>query len=193
MRDRSHTRLFVYWIVRLVIVALVGVVLSACEASNPRPGPAFDGSAMWGLGIAQPLIADFAPDAEVYSILGMRIYEDGRLPANAGSWGFVAWSPSRQEQFQVTVNYDGSIKTSTRGRTSPPSPNGQPIPAGWVNSTVIFDAMAPHRTAGVTEATLVVFNFTDFLQARGEATWGINFSGGPNHLVKWDGTYLGTQ
>jgi hypothetical protein len=148
---------------------------------------------MWARDIAQPLITAFSADAALYSILGAQVFEDGRLPANTGNWSFVTWSPSLLKEFQVTVSYDGSTSTTTRDQATPPSPNGQPVPVGWVNSPDIFQATVPHRPATVTHAPLVVFNFTDFPQVPGEAVWGINYNKPPNQLVKWDGTYIGTQ
>ena len=179
----------------MLAVILIGMMLSSasCPRPTPRTGSSFNGSAKWALNIAQPLINGFAPDAQVYSILGANIYKDGRLPPDTGDWSFVAWSPSRNQEFQVTVLYNGSTNSSTRSRTSAPGVTGLPIPAGWVNSTVIFNATAPHRNSGAQYANLVVFNFTNFPTAPGQAVWGINFNVGPNLLVRWDGTYLGPQ
>ena len=178
----------------LFIVLLGGMMLSAsCPQPVSRPESVFEGSAKWALNIAQPLITAFAADAKLYSVLGAMIYKDGRLPANTGDWSFVAWSVSQQKEFQVTVKYDGTTSTATRTKASPPSPNGQPIPNGWLNSTDIFAVTAPHLSGGVTHAQLVVFNFVSYPQASNQAVWGINFNEGPNQLVKWDGTYLGPQ
>jgi len=170
------------------------VVLSAsCSQPVLRPYPVFEGSAKWALNIAQPSITAFAADAHLYNILGTMIYKDGRLPNNTGNWSFVAWSANQQKEFQVTVKYDGTTSTSTRSVASPPSPNRQPIPSGWVNSTDIFAVLAPHLSGGVTHAQLVVFNLVSYPQAPNQAVWGINFNQGPNQLVLWDGTYLGSQ
>jgi len=156
-----------------------------------RPGNAFEGSAFWARDIAQPLITNFAADAQIYHIMGVQIFRDGRLPANQGSWGLVAWSPSQQKEFQVNVRHDGSTSTSTRAQTSVPGANGQPLPAGWVNSTDIFNATAPHRDPAATLATLAAFNIATYSQPM----WGINFNAGaqPTHYVKFDGTYIGTS
>lgn len=180
---------------RILLVLLLGsVILSAsCPKPVPRPYPAFDGSAKWALNIAQPSITSFAADAQLYNILGTMIYKDGRLPSNTGTWSFVVWSANQQKELQVSVNYDGTISTSTRSLSSPVSPNGQPIPSGWVNSTDIFAALAPHLSSGVTHAKLIAFNLVSYPQAPNQAVWGINFNQGPNQLVKWDGTYLGHQ
>ncbi|MDH4223052.1 MAG: hypothetical protein OEV55_05865 [candidate division Zixibacteria bacterium] len=178
----------------LLIVLLAGVVLSAsCPQPVPRPLPAFEGSAKWALNIAQPLIASFASDAQLYNILGAVIYKDGRLPSNTGDWSFVVWSASQQKQFQVTVKFDGTASTSTRSVTTPPSPSRQPIPNGWINSTEIFAALAPHLVSGVTHAQLVTLNLVNYPQAPNQAVWGISFNQGPNQLIMWDGTYLGHQ
>jgi len=164
-----------------------------CNTPPPqqRPGAPFDGSVHWARDIAQPLIQNFAADAQIYNVAGVQVYGDGRLPANVGSWGIVAWSPSRQEEFQVNVRHTGATSTSVRAQTSPPSSDGQPVPAGWVNSTVVFAATAPHRDPSATVATLTVFNIATY----DNPVWGINFSSAgaePNHFVSWDGNYLGT-
>jgi hypothetical protein len=161
----------------------------ACAPPHPRPGNAFDGSVHWARDIAQPLISGFAADAQIYSVMGAQVYRDGRLPTNAGSWGIVAWSPSRQVEFQVNVRFDGTTTTSTRTQTTPPGANGQPLPPGWVNSTAVFDATASHRDPSATLATLAMFNITTYSGPH----WGLNFNAGtqPNHYVNFDGTYLG--
>jgi hypothetical protein len=180
-------------VIILMLTFMLVLALVACNSPTPeqRPGDPFDGSVHWARDIAQPLIDGFAPDAQLYNIMGVQIYSDGRLPVNTGNWSLQAWSPSRQEKIQIVVRYDGSTSTTTSEQTSPPSSNGQPVPAGWVNSTVIFDATAPYRDPHVTVATLVVFNISTY----DDPVWGINFSSGsePNHFVNWDGTYLGTS
>jgi hypothetical protein len=35
------------------------------------------------------MVAPFAADAELYEILAVNVFHDGRLPTNTGSWGFV--------------------------------------------------------------------------------------------------------
>jgi hypothetical protein len=172
----------------LALLALVG-----CNVDpQQRPGDVFDGSAQWALDIARPLIDGFASDAELYTILGAVVFRDGRLPANTGTWSFVAWSPSRQEEFQVTVKHDGTTTTSTREQDNGPSSDGQPVPDNWVNSPAIFDATAPHRGPDVVTATLVVFNISTHTTPR---VWGINYDSGPdpNHYVDINGNYLGTS
>lgn len=182
-------------VAKLLLVALLTLgQVTCCSLPQPgaRPGPVYNGSAHWARDIAQPLINGFASDAKLYTVLGALVYSDGRLPANVGTWSFVAWSPSRQEEFQVTVSYDGSTSTGTRAQTSAPSSNGQPIPAGWANSTVIFDATTPSRDPSATVANLAVFNIAT---QKYPYIWGINFDKGTpsNHYVNWDDTYLGTE
>lgn len=173
---------------------LVGVLLigGTCTPPAPqqRPGNAYDGSAYWARDIAQPLISGFASDAQIYTISGVQVFKDGRLPANQGSWGIVAWSPSQQKEFQVNVRHNGTTSTSTRAQANAPSANNLPLPAGWVNSTDIFNATASHRDPGATVATLAVFNIATYDGPH----WGLNFNTGtePNHYVNFDGTYLGT-
>lgn len=177
----------------ILIFASFLLIGSNCNqpAPQPRPGNPFDGSAHWARDIAQPLITNFAADAQIYSVMGVQIFRDGRLPANVGSWGIVAWSASRQEEFQVNVQHTSATSTSTRAQTTPPGANGQPLPTGWANSTDVFNATTPHRDPGATLATLAAFNIATYSQAM----WGINFNAGaqPTHYVKWDGTYIGTS
>ncbi len=179
--------------VKLSAIA-VGVLLigGTCTppAPQPRPGNAFEGSAFWARDIAQPLISGFASDAQIYNIAGVQVFKDGRLPSNQGSWGIVAWSPSQQKEFQVNVRHNGTTSTSTREQANAPSANHQPLPAGWVNSTDIFNATASHRDPGATVATLAMFNIATYDGPH----WGLNFNAGaePNHYVNFDGAYLGT-
>lgn len=179
-------------IVTVVLLIMLAFMLngSNCQTPTQRPGNSFDGSAHWARDMAQPLINNFAADAQIYHINGVQVYKDGRLPANAGSWGLVAWSPSRQEIIQVNVRFNGATSTETRSQTTPPGANAQPIPDGWVNSTVIFDATASHRDPSATLATVAAFNLPTYSGSH----WGINFNAGqePNHYVNFDGTYLGT-
>lgn len=157
------------------------------EAPIKRPGAAFEGSAFWARDIAQPAITSFAADAQLYSVLGAIIYNDGRLPSNKGDWSFVAWSASLQKQKQVTVNFDGTITESIRDATSGAPSGKPPLPAGWVNSTTIFGAIAPH--VNFTTATLVTFNFSE---SSVPGVWAINTPSG-NHYVQANGNYIGTS
>lgn len=181
---------------RTTLLLLAGLPLAmaaSCPTPTERPGSDFEGSAHWALALAQPHITSFAADARLYTVLGSTIYRDGRLPLDTGTWSFVAWSPSRQEVLQVNVQHDGSTSTTTRSQASAPSHNGQPIPATWANSTVVFAAVAPHLATGTTNAVLAVLNTTSYSQAPNDIVWGINFNTGPNQLVRVDGSYLGPQ
>lgn len=178
--------------IRGQLVPALAILLLACPTPQARPGPAYDGSAHWALGIAQPLITPFAPDAQLYSVLRARIYPDGRLPSNVGDWSFIAWSASRQQEIQVTVNYDGTTHATIRSQTTAPG-SGLLVPAAWANSTAIFQATIPHRPS-VGEAQLVAVNMSRYNHlAWNQPVWSIHFDQGPNQLVKWDGTYLGAQ
>lgn len=157
------------------------------EAPVKRPGAAYEGSAFWARDLAQPRITSFAADAQIYSVLGAVIYNDGRLPSNKGTWSFVAWSAAMQKQIQVTVRYDGHISESIRDATSGAPSGKPPLPAGWVNSTTIFNAIAPH--VSFTTSTLATFNFSE---STVPGVWGINTPSG-NHYVQANGTYLGTS
>ena len=180
----------------LLAAAAVVVILSGCASMPtpvPRSGPIEHGSARWGYAIAQPSIAAFAPDAQLYTILGGFVYRAGRLPSNTGDWSFVAWSTSLKQTFQVTVKFDGTFFTTTRNEATPPSQNGQPLPQSWADSTEVFAVAAPHLTCGVTHAQLAVLNVASYAQAPNQPAWGINFNVGQNQLVKWDGIYVGAQ
>lgn len=180
--------------VKLIFLALICVLgVQGCKDPQVRPGASFDGSVQWALQKAQPDINNFANDAQLYSILGSMIWKDGRLPANTGTWSFITWSAGLKKQYQVTVDYQGTITRSTTDQVNPPqTPSGTTLPAGWVNSTNIFSSI-PAQQLTSNCATLVVFNFTDFSQAPHTAVWGMNFNGSQNPLVRWDGYYIGTQ
>lgn len=176
---------------RLGVLFAVTLILIGCASQPPlqaRPAGSADGTAYWARDIAAPLILGFAPDAQIYNVMGTQIYKDGRLAANSGDWSIEAWSPTRQQSFQVIVRADGTASATARSQTSGPGANGQPVPAGWRDSTVIFAAMAPHLDPSAAFAQLVVFNIATY----SAPNWGVNFPGGahPNHSVRWDGTYL---
>jgi hypothetical protein len=177
----------------LLLASLPLTMAARCQTPTQRPGSDFEGSAHWALAQAQPHISSFAADARLYTVLGSMVYRDGRLPPDTGTWSFVAWSPTRQEELQVNVQHDGGTSTTTRSQASPPSHNDQPIPASWANSTVVFAAVAPHLESGTNHAVLVVLNTTSYPQAPNDTVWGINFDRGPNQLVRVDGSYLGAQ
>ena len=178
---------------RLLLAVVLLSTFTGCKNPQTRPGPAFDGSAQWAWNIAQPMVAAFSSDAQIYNILGATIFPDGRLPANTGDWSFVTWSASNHQQFQVTVNFDGTATSSTTNVATTPGVGGTPVPAGWANSIVVFQATVGHRASGVTIANLVVLNEASYPTAPGPNVWGINFDVSPNQLVRWDGTYLGTE
>src|SRR5215216_6059313 len=106
---------------RAIAIALVMVVGAfsgcTCQKGTVRPGPPFDGSAKWAVGLAQPRIAAFASDADVRTIVGARIAPDGRLFANVGSWGVVAFSPSHQQTIQVNVSATGALTEQVSAAT----------------------------------------------------------------------------
>jgi hypothetical protein len=174
--------------------ALAGaLVVVSCPSPQTRPGPAYDGSAYWAWALAQPLVTSFAADAKLYRILGSTIMPDGRLPSNTGAWSFVVWSASHQQEFQVTVSADGHTSTSTTQSSGQTINGGLPVPVGWANSLIVFQAAAPHLAAGVTHSQLAVLNMASYPQAPGQVVWGINYNVGSNQLVRWDGTYIGAQ
>jgi len=165
---------------------------ASCPDPMLRPGTAFNGSAKWAFNIAQPLITDFASDVELYVIGGTRIWKDGRLPSNTGTWTFFAWSASRQQELQVTVYHDENTRTKLKDEEEPPG-RGQPIPTNWANSTTIFQAAWPYVSGAPSSVTLVIFNFTEYPEAPGQAVWGLVYeSPGGTHKVRWDGVYLET-
>ena len=181
----------------LLTAAVIAVILSGCATLSgpaPRPGPLAQGSARWAYAIAQPSIAGFPPDVQLYTIIGGFVYRDGRLPSNTGDWSVVTWSPSLKQVFQVTVKFDGTFFTTTRNENAPPSQNGQPLPQGWADSTDVFAVVAPHLgCGGISHAQVAVLNVASYAEAPNQPVWGINFNVGQNQLVKWDGTYVGPQ
>ncbi len=177
----------------LIVAVAILMLVQGCKDPKVRPGASFDGSVHWALQIAQPEITAFAADAQIYQVLAAMVWKDGRLPENTGSWSFVSWSPGLKKICQVTVSYDGGARKSIRESVDPPnSGSGGVIPAGWVNSTTAFAAI-PSGEIAESFAQLVAFNFTSYPQSPNTALWAINFAGGNNPLVRWDGHYVGTQ
>jgi hypothetical protein len=170
------------------LAALASLAIAGCPKPSPRP-PGTDGTARWAFGIAQPKIAAFAPDAELRTIAGAPVSLDGRLPANTGSWSFVAWSPTRST-IQVIVNADGTTSSSQRTDLAPGPGIQQPLPAGWADSGQVFAATSGKRDPAARLANLVVLNVASYTQAPGKAVWAISFDAGPNQLVAVDGAYL---
>jgi hypothetical protein len=171
-------------------LALVGA-LAACPRPTPRP-PGNDGTARWAFGIAQPLITAFAADAEVRTILGSSVRLDGRLPANTGSWSFVAWSPTRST-IQVTVSTRGTTSVTHRNDAAPGPGIQRPLPSSWADSSTVFAATNGKRSAAASIANLVVLNVASYSAAPDQAVWGISFDAPPNQLVAVNGTYIGSQ
>jgi len=183
-------------ILKARVILFLPIFLLACQGCDEptvRPGADFDGSVKWALQKAQPEITNFSGDAQIYNILGSLIWKDGRLPANTGTWSFVSWSQSLKKTCQVTVDHQGDITKSVHDEVNPPSTgSGTPLPAGWVNSTMIFSAI-PGLEITKRFAQLVVFNTTSYPLAPNMAVWVINYAGGKNPTVRWDGQYIGTQ
>lgn len=176
----------------LSFAAVIAIAATGCPPNPniPRP-PGTDGGARWAFAIAEPVIHGIAADAELRTVIGAAVNLDGRLPSNGGSWGFVAYSPTRAT-IQVNVNANGTTSTSQRNEAAPGPGIQVPLPA-WVDSIQVFAATNGKRDPGASIAQLVVFNLTSYSQAPGKATWGINFNAGQNQLVAADGTYIGPQ
>ncbi|TMQ15543.1 MAG: hypothetical protein E6J90_07740 [Deltaproteobacteria bacterium] len=182
------------WLGTLVAALAILGVAAGCPVPmtiTPRP-PGTDGSARWAFGIAQPRIAAIAGDAELRTIIGSSVTLDGRLPANTGSWSFVAWSPTRST-IQVTVSFDGTTSAAQRNEAAPGPGIQVPMPASWADSIQVYAATSGHRGAGATFAQLAMLNVVSYAQTPGKATWGINFNAPPNQLVALDGTYIGPE
>ena len=123
----------------------------------------------------------------------MLVWKDGRLAANQGSWSYVSLSPSRKQKCQVTVGHATTVRKRISDQDDPPSTGSAgSLPKGWVNRTKIFSVVP---TAEITRsfAQMVAFNITSYKQEPNTAVWGLNFDGGNNPLVRWDGTYIGNQ
>jgi len=176
---------------RIVAAVTLGVVIGALGCNKPVPRPAgTDGTSRWAYGIAQP---SFGGDYELRQILGGMVFLDGRLPANTGSWSFVAWSPSQQKTRQVTIAANASVSVSDRN-AAPPGPGiAGTLPSTWADSPQILGATDGRRDSNATIAKLMALNVTRFNGTQSQAAWGINFDAGNNQLVSVDGTYLGPQ
>jgi hypothetical protein len=173
-------------------LAIIGAS-AGCPPTTITPRPTgTDGSARWAFAIAQPRIAAFAGDAELRTIIGATVRLDGRIPANTGTWSFVAWSPTHST-IQVTVDANGVASTTTRTEAAPGPGIQVPLPASWADSIQVFAATNGHRDPGASIANLVVLNLASYSQAPHKATWGINFNAGQNQLVAVDGSYIGPE
>jgi hypothetical protein len=183
---------------RLGIFALgfaLALATGGCPLPAPAPisrGPGSDGSARWAFAIARPEIAAFAADAELRTIYGFTVNLDGRLPANTGSWSFVAWSPTRST-IQVIVKADGTASSSQRTDAAPGPGIQRPLPVNWADSIQVFAVTNGRRDPAARLANLVVLNVASYSQAPNRAVWGISFDVPPNQLVTFDGTYIGPQ
>ena len=116
------------------------------EKAEQRPGSSWDGSAKWAAQLAGPAINEIATDAKLYTILGLRIYKDGRLPKNLGEWSITAWSATLNKEISVSIDHEGILTVSTTNSTNPPV-NRDPLPDDWItssawcNSTDAFEAI----------------------------------------------------
>jgi hypothetical protein len=184
-----HRRIHRFGIAGLALV-VVGA-MAGCPMPTPRPAGS-DGTSRWAFGIAQPVIAAFAADAQVRTILGNTVGLDGRLPSNTGAWSFVAWSPTRST-IQVTVNANGTTSSSQRTDAAPGPGIQVPLTAAWADSPQVLAATSGKRAAGATVANLIVLNVASYASAPNTAVWGINFDAGPNQLVAATGGYIGPE
>jgi len=144
-----------------------------------RGGSSFAGSAHWAFDRAQPHIVAFSNgtgDNKLLHIIGAYVYEDGRLPANRGTWSIALRSPSQQKLLTVKVLHDGTTETEIKEHTNDDVGS---VHSGFVNSTDVFTAIAPHRTGSSKLAAAVL---------QGDV-WSVHF-GDEGHSTKWDGQYV---
>ncbi len=190
----------------LTNAALLGFMLSialvSCgpvtvvQAPTParRTGSSSDGSARWAFDLARERVEakGFDADNELYVIEGALIWNDGRLPADRGSWHFWFWNESQHLKLEIEVRYDGEILANTE--TKPQSPAGRPaMPANWADSTAIFQA-APAFSSNVVDSAMT--NLANWPAEPKGAFWVIGCilsRGCPVHYVRWDGIYLGDK
>lgn len=177
-----------------ILLAAIVCGMGACGAVTPRGNGGTDGSARWALAIAEPRLTSFAADAELREIIGSGIALDGRLGTDTGAWSLVAYSTARAQTLQVTVDARGNATSAIRD-AAPPGPGVvRPLPAGWADSVAVFAAIRPHLSASVKAVGLAALNAADYGgDVAGQAAWGVSFDQGPNHLVRWDGKYVGPQ
>ncbi len=181
------------WHAAAMVLLVAGGMGARCTPPVPRPIGSDEGSARWAFAIAEPQITAFAPDVELREILGAAVALDGRLPSNTGDWSFVAYSASKAKVLQVTVSFDGAPSTTERAE-SPPGPGiVRPLPAGWANSTTVFQATNGKRDPAASVGQLVVLNIASYSGAPNQAVWAINFNAGANQLVRFDGSYIGPE
>ena len=186
----------------IVMMMFCCIILGSCDYIKviPPPTPALrpdgstNGSARWAFDIAREKIEaeGYDADNELYLINGVTVWNDGRLPANRGSWEFKLWSESRQLKLEIKVNHAGEI--SIQKENEPDSPTSRPsLPSNWADSTSIFQA-APVFYTNVVDAAIT--HWDAWPVAQGEAYWIIGCilsQKCPVHYVQWDGVYLGDE
>jgi hypothetical protein len=179
--------------VMAAIVLLTGANGQSCckppVTGIPRTGSGNDGSAKWAINLATPALQACGPDVEIRMLIGVRVAPNGRLFTNAGAWSVVGWSPSRQEDCQVNVKFDGTTDTTTRANAAPGPGEQKPFPASFADSTDIFAAAVAQGGTGA-ESTLTMFNHTAYSGHPGQAAWAVNFSNN-NYWFDANGTFLG--
>ncbi len=186
----------------VLICLLLGMILVSCgnvtvvpaPTPAPRAGSSSDGSARWAFDLAREKIEaeGFDADNELYLIEGAPVWNDGRLPANRGSWQFWFWNESRQLKLEIEVRHDGEIQAHTENKPDPPTGH-PPIPMNWVDSSAIFQA-APAFSSNVVDAALT--NLGEWPAQPGGVYWVIGCpltQDCPIHYVRWDGVYLGDE
>jgi len=151
-------------------LAIIGAN-AGCPPITITPRPAGTTAALAGRSPSRsprsppsPATPSFAPSsAPPYRL-------DGRIPANTGSWSFVAWSPTHST-IQVTVDANGAASTTTRTEAAPGPGIQVPLPASWADSIQVFAATNGHRDPGASIANLVVLNLASYSQAPHKAVW----------------------
>jgi hypothetical protein len=192
MKNKLHGLIIIIKAILMIMIFLL-FCRGGCVEPTVRPGSAFEGSAKWALQKAQPEINNFASDAQLYQILGSQIWKDGRLPGNTGTWSFVCWSNSVKQKFQISVDHLGKTYKSYDESPNPPlSSSGTPIPSSWVNSTEVFHSI-PVSAITHDYCSILALNLISYIEAPNIAVWNISGLGSKNHLVRWDGHYIGTQ
>jgi len=138
------------------------------------------------------MIQDIAPNAELREIVGFIVDLDGRIPANTGSWGFIAWDPAGSS-ITVSVDNVGTASITQRDEAAPGPGVEVPLAASWVDSIQAFAATDGKRDQKAGFAQLVTLNFTSYPAAPGKTVWAMAFDAGPYQLVTVDGTYIGSE
>lgn len=191
---------------RLAKFALIGILFTvsaamvSCDyvtvvpAPTPeqRPGVPPEGSARWAFDIAKvrAVTEGYDPINDLYLIDGATIWNDGRLPANRGRWQFKFWNEVKDSRLEIEVNYNGEMKVNFYFKGDPPTAN-PPLPAGWVDSTIVFQA-APAFSIDVVQGAFI--NLSVWNNDPGEPFWTIGCmlsQNCPVYYIRWDGEYLG--